>query len=127
MWSQVAQELTAGPRVVHLEHDVRAAVGLWAVAQRRRLNVVQLDGDTSAGKIAADAVDDGHGAFPAELVADLVKELVDGLADALQPSRLRDRQVIGDVPAFRGDLMLGEVVLRMRAADPRPTFPRPSR
>src|SRR5215213_2129252 len=60
------------------------------------------------------------------LVADLVQELLDRLAYALQPSRLRHRQVIGDVPAFCRDLVLGEVVLCLRAADPRPALPRRS-
>ena len=48
MRSQTAQELAAGTRVVHMEHDVRAVVRLGPIAQHRRLNVVELDGDTSA-------------------------------------------------------------------------------
>ena len=51
MRSQPAQELAAGPRVVHVEHDVRAVVRLGPVAQHRRLNVVELDGDRSARKV----------------------------------------------------------------------------
>jgi hypothetical protein len=47
--SQIAQELAAGPRVIHVEHDVRSVVRLWAGAQHRRLDVVQLDGDTGDG------------------------------------------------------------------------------
>src|SRR5215813_12921418 len=50
------------------------------------------------------------------LVTDLVEELVQGVADPLQPSRLLDREVVGDVPALRRDLVLGQVVLRLRAA-----------
>ena len=62
------------------------------------------------------------------LVADLVQELVHRLADALQPPGLRHRQIrVGDVPAFGRDLVLGEVVLRLRAADPRPALPGASR
>ena len=61
MRSQPAQELAAGPRVVHVEHDVRAVVRLGPVAQHRRLDVVEVDGDRCARKIGAEAIDECHG------------------------------------------------------------------
>src|SRR6188472_4384978 len=57
------------------------------------------------------------------LVAELVQELVRGLTDALEPADVRHRQIrVGDVPTFCIDLVTGEVVLRARAANPRPAF-----
>ena len=40
---QTAQELAAGPRILHVEHGVRAVVRLRPVAQHRRLDVVELE------------------------------------------------------------------------------------
>src|SRR5262245_56875193 len=55
----------------------------------------------------------------------LVAKLVYRLGDALVPQDLRHRQVrIGDVPAFRRDLVLDEVILRSWAANSRPAVPR---
>src|SRR6185295_6795166 len=55
---------------------------------------------------------------------DLVEELVHRLGDPLVPLDLRYRQVrIGDIPAFRGDLMLGEVILGSWTADTGPAVP----
>src|SRR6186713_3166941 len=67
---------------------------------------------------------DSAGTVPAGvLLGDLVQELVRGRTDALEPGDLRHRQIrVGDVPAFGVDLVAGEVVLRLRAADPRPAF-----
>ena len=59
MRGQIAQELASGPRVLDVEHDVCAVVGLRPVAQHRRLDVVQVDSDTPAGEVAG-AVGDGH-------------------------------------------------------------------
>ena len=101
MRSQPAQELAAGLRIVHVEHDVRAVVRLGPVAQHRRLDVVELDGDGAARKVAAEAIDECMAlssglsgsrdslearpqTVPVALVADLVQELVDRLADALR-------------------------------------------
>src|SRR5262245_1687354 len=54
----------------------------------------------------------------------LVEEFLDGFADALQPIDLSQREIrIGNKPAFCGDLVLDEVVLRPGAANPRPAFP----
>ena len=61
MGSQPPQELAAGLRIVHVEHDVRAVVRLGPVAQHRRLNVVELDGDRCARKAGAEAIDECHG------------------------------------------------------------------
>src|SRR5262249_33919327 len=58
-------------------------------------------------------------------LSNLVEEFVQSLADTLQPENLRHRQIrIGDVPAFRRDLVLDEVILRSRTANARPTVPR---
>src|SRR6476661_1744986 len=92
--------------------DKRAVVRLGAISQHRRSDVVELDSDTSAQKVAADAVDGCHDAPVPSLIADLVEELVDGLAESPQPPRLGHRQIIGDVPTLSGDLVLREVVLR---------------
>src|SRR5690242_7411309 len=57
------------------------------------------------------------------LVADLVQEFVHRLTDTLEPTDLGHCQIgMGDVPAFCRDLVPGEVVLRLRAANPRPAF-----
>src|SRR5262249_40380239 len=46
------------------------------------------------------------------LLRNLVEEFIDRLADALEPVNLRHRQIwMSDVPAFRRDLVLGEIVL----------------
>ena len=46
---QPPQELATGPRIVHVEHDVRAVVRLGPIAQHRRLDVVELHGDGPRG------------------------------------------------------------------------------
>src|SRR5262245_53542737 len=57
-------------------------------------------------------------------LANLVEEFVHGLADTLQPENLRHRQIrIGDVPAFRRDLVLDEVSLRSGMANAGPAVP----
>ena len=61
MRCQPPQELAAGLRVLDVEHDVRAVVRLGPVAQHRRLDVVELDGDGAARKVAAEAIDELHG------------------------------------------------------------------
>src|SRR5215471_18633239 len=61
---------------------------------------------------------------PADLVADLVQELLDGLADAPEAPGFGNREVVGDVPALRGDLVACKVVLRLGAADAGPALPR---
>src|SRR4051794_18323757 len=64
-----------------------------------------------------------RGMAAAGLLADLVQELVHGPTDALEPPGLRDRHLrVGHVPGIRGDLVAGEVVLRLRTADPRPAL-----
>ena len=57
-------ELAAGLRVGHMEHDVGAVIRLGPIAQHRRLNVVELDGDRCARKVGAEAIDEGHGVLP---------------------------------------------------------------
>jgi hypothetical protein len=55
---------------------------------------------------------------------DFVEELLHRLADALVPLDLRHGEVrIGDIPAFRRDLMLDQVILRSRAANAWPAVP----
>jgi len=62
----------------------------------------------------------GHGYLPATLVADLVEELVSCLADAFHSLDVQYRQIrMGDVPAFRGDLVFGDPVLDFRAVNAR--------
>src|SRR5690349_16001502 len=65
----------------------------------------------------------GHAAqtVPAAgLVADLVQEFVQRVAHALEASGLRHGQIgAPDVPAFCRDLVAGEPVFHLRAADPR--------
>ena len=62
----------------------------------------------------------GHGYLPATLVADLVEELVSCLADAFHSLDVPYRQIrMGDVPAFRGDLVFGDPVLDFRAVNAR--------
>src|SRR4030095_15909936 len=57
------------------------------------------------------------------LLADLVQELVQRLADTLEPSGLRHRQVwIGDVPARCRNLVTDDPVLHRRAVNPRPSL-----
>src|SRR5262249_17757248 len=57
-------------------------------------------------------------------LTNLVEEFVDRLADTLQPFDLRHRQIgIGDVPAFRRDLVFDEVILRSWTANARPAVP----
>jgi hypothetical protein len=63
MWSQAAQELATGPRIVYMEHDVRAVVRLGARAEHRRLNFVEFDGDGSARKIDGRTITESHGAL----------------------------------------------------------------
>jgi hypothetical protein len=63
MGGQPAQERATGPRIRDVQHDVRAVVRLGPVAQRRRLDVVELDGDGPAGKVDAEAIDECHGAL----------------------------------------------------------------
>jgi hypothetical protein len=63
MRAQCLQELAARPRILHVKHDVCAVVRLGPIAQHRRLNVVELDGDRSAGKIDAEPIDECHGAL----------------------------------------------------------------
>jgi hypothetical protein len=128
---------------------LRAVVGLGPVAQHRRLDVVELHGDGAARKLASEAVDEWYGVLltghcdqPAHrdsltdwrghapqtvpvvaLVADLVQEFVHRLTDALEPTDVCHRQIrMGNVPAFCCDLVAGEVVFRLRAANPRPAF-----
>jgi hypothetical protein len=61
MRSQPLQELATGPRILHMEHDVRAVVRLGPIAQHRRLDVVELHGDRSAWGIDAEPIDECHG------------------------------------------------------------------
>ena len=60
-WGQPPHEFAAGLGILHVEHDVRAVVGLGPVAQHRRLDVVEFYGDRAARKLAAKAVDKLHG------------------------------------------------------------------
>src|SRR6478736_10460439 len=57
--------------------------------------------------------------------ANLVEEFVHGLADTLQPEDLCHREIrIGDIPAFRRDLVLDEVILCAWTANAGPAVPR---
>src|SRR5262245_39885352 len=57
-------------------------------------------------------------------LSNFVEEFVNRLADALEPENLGHRQIwIGDIPAFRRDLVLGEVILRSWTANARPAVP----
>ena len=61
------------------------------------------------------------------LFADLVEEFVQRLADALEPSGLRHRQIrTGDVPGIRRELVLNEPVLD-RSGCEFPAIPRDCR
>src|ERR1700733_6004549 len=58
-------------------------------------------------------------------LSNFVEEFVHCLADAPEPENLRYREIrICDVPAFRGDLMLDEVILRFWTANAGPAVPR---
>src|SRR6516165_10570970 len=56
-------------------------------------------------------------------LSNLVEEFLSGLADALHAVDVPYRQIrMGHVPAFCCDLVLGDPVFHLRAANPRPAF-----
>src|SRR5215831_10240745 len=58
-------------------------------------------------------------------LSNLVEEFLSGLADALHVGDVPYRQIgMGDVPAFGRDLVLGDPVFHLWAANPRPAFTR---
>jgi hypothetical protein len=61
MRSQPPHELAADLRIGHVQHDVRAVIRLGPVAQHRRLDVVELDGDRRARQADAEPIDECHG------------------------------------------------------------------
>jgi hypothetical protein len=56
MRREPAQNLTTAARIVDVQQDVRAEIGLGPIAQHRRLNVVELNGDGAALEVSAKAI-----------------------------------------------------------------------
>jgi hypothetical protein len=56
MRCEPAQQLTTAARIVDVQQDVRTIIGLGPIAQHRRLNVVELNTDGAALKLAAEAI-----------------------------------------------------------------------